>query len=113
MMQRYLLDSHVFLWLDAMDSRLRPEHLQILADPGNELILSAASIWELSIKRSLKRLSFAKAFGEAAKEKGIAILPVLTKHAEAVEGLPQHHRDPFDHMLIAQGAGRRAGACDA
>jgi PIN domain nuclease of toxin-antitoxin system len=102
MKQRYLLDSHVFVWLDTMDVRLRSEHVQTLADPENDLYLSTASIWELSIKRSLRRLNFDKPFADAAKEKGIMLLPVLAEHAEAVERLPRHHNDPFDHMLIAQ-----------
>jgi PIN domain nuclease of toxin-antitoxin system len=102
MRQRYLLDSHVFLWLDTLDSRLKPEHVRTLADPENDLYLSTASIWELSIKRSLRRLKFDKPFADAAKEKSITLLPILAEHAEAVEGLPRHHSDPFDHMLIAQ-----------
>ena len=102
MKQRYLLDSHVFLWLDTMDHRLRSEHVRTLADPENDLYLSTASIWELSIKRSLRRLNFAKPFADAAKAKGIVLLPVLAEHAEAIERLPRHHNDPFDHMLIAQ-----------
>jgi PIN domain nuclease of toxin-antitoxin system len=102
MKQRYLLDSHVFLWLDTLDHRLRAEHVQLLADPENELYLSTASIWELSIKRSLRRLKYDKPFADAAKEKGIALLPILAEHAEAVESLLRRHNDPFDHMLIAQ-----------
>jgi PIN domain nuclease of toxin-antitoxin system len=101
-MQRFLLDTHVFLWLDTLDPRLQKRHIAIMEDPANELYFSAASIWELTIKRASKRLEFTRPFAEAAAMKGIAILPVLAAHAEAIEMLPRHHSDPFDHMLVAQ-----------
>jgi PIN domain nuclease of toxin-antitoxin system len=101
-MQRFLLDSHVFLWLDTLDPRLNSRHLALMQDPANELYLSAASLWELANKRAVKRLEFNGSFAEAASANGIAVLPVLGSHAEAIETLPRFHNDPFDHMLVAQ-----------
>ena len=101
-MMRYLLDSHVFLWYDESHARLSAAHRELLDDSANELYLSVASIWELTIKRSLGRLAASARFRDSAKRLDIEIMAITVDHAEQIEGLPRHHSDPFDHMLIAQ-----------
>lgn len=99
---RYLFDSHAFLWYDNGDPRLGAANRARLDDPANELFLSVASIWELTIKRSLGKFNSAVNFRKTAESLQIGILPILIEHAETVESLPRLHRDPFDHMLVAQ-----------
>ena len=98
---RYLLDSHILVWLDDLD-RLPAPMREVLADRRDELYLSVASVWELTLKRAVGKLHFTGPFAEAAKRYQIALLPVKAEHAEEVERLPRFHRDPFDHMLLAQ-----------
>jgi PIN domain nuclease of toxin-antitoxin system len=98
---RYLLDSHTFLWYEG-GTQLNATHRALLDDSVNELYLSLASIWELTIKRSLGRLDSMTSFRREALRLEIQILPIMAEHAEAIERLPRHHNDPFDHLLIAQ-----------
>jgi len=102
---KLLLDTHAFLWFVIGDSRLsRPARRALEADEA-ELILSAASVWELAIKASLGRLTLPASVEEyiAGKvESGFGVLSVDWTHAAAVEKLPRHHRDPFDRLLVAQ-----------
>ena len=99
---RYLLDSHVFLWYNDGLSSLSRLHRTHLDDLQHELLLSAASLWELGIKRALGKLQFSGSFQAAARGMRVTLLPVTAEHAEAAEFLPRLHRDPFDHMLLAQ-----------
>ena len=100
-----LVDTHAFLWFMAGDSRLSGPARRALEDDDSEWWLSAASVWELSIKSSLKRLTLPAPAVDYITEKvqvGLRILPVEWVHAAAVERLPFHHRDPFDRLLVAQ-----------
>ena len=99
---RYLLDSHVFLWYDAGGPQLKSADRSLLDQASSELFLSAASLWELSIKRSIGRLERSSSFLESARRLRVNLLPVTGEQAEAIEGLPRLHGDPFDHLLIAQ-----------
>jgi PIN domain nuclease of toxin-antitoxin system len=99
---RYLLDSHVFLWYDEGNEKLKPQFTELLDNPEHELYLSAASLWELAIKRTLGRLKRETSFSSSARRLGIQVLPVTSQHAEEIEQLPRLHGDPFDHMLVAQ-----------
>lgn len=99
---RYLLDSHVFLWYKDRKSPLSRKHRDHLDDLQHELLLSVASIWELTIKRASGKLSFSGSFSTATQSSDIRVLSIQRQHAEEVEQLPRWHRDPFDHMLIAQ-----------
>lgn len=98
---RLLLDTHVVLWVLA-GSRISKQARTAIADPENMVHLSAASVWEVSIKRGLGRLTLPEHWLDAAQEQGIEILPITAEHALAVGDLPPHHRDPFDRMLVAQ-----------
>lgn len=102
---RLLLDTHAFLWFVTGDERLSPRVRRALTADDNELMLSAASVWEMAIKARLGRLTLPGTVKEYVAEKvagGFAILPIEWTHAAAVENLPLHHRDPFDRLIVAQ-----------
>ncbi|MGI4852535.1 MAG: type II toxin-antitoxin system VapC family toxin [Janthinobacterium lividum] len=95
-----LLDSHVFLWFLEADPRLGDGATRLI-ERRKHVYLSAASVWEFSIKAASGKLPLLK-FSALAVEKGLIPLPILAAHGEAVAHLPRLHRDPFDHMLLAQ-----------
>ena len=103
---KLLLDTHAFLWLVEGSPNLSTTARSALSDPRNDLYLSAASVWELAIKTGNKKLTLTDPLDLfLAKWVGayhIAVLPIETPHALAVATLPNHHRDPFDRILIAQ-----------
>jgi PIN domain nuclease of toxin-antitoxin system len=102
---RFLLDTHVFLWLLVEPERLGA-HLQSLEDPANELFLSAASSWEIAIKSELGRLELPddpqRYVPDSMRAIGVDPLSIDHGHALAVFDLPPHHSDPFDRLLVAQ-----------
>lgn len=98
---RYLLDSHIFLWFDD-PQQLSPSVREALDDENNQLYLSVASIWELTLKRALGKLHFTGPFAVAAAAYQIGVVPVRAEHVEATESLPRLHKDPLDHLLLAQ-----------
>jgi PIN domain nuclease of toxin-antitoxin system len=102
---KFLVDTHAFLWFVAGDARLSAAARNALEEDDSEWWLSAASVWELSIKSSLKRVVLPAPAVDYVAEKvhaGLRILSVEWAHAAAVERLPFHHRDPFDRLLVAQ-----------
>lgn len=102
---RILLDTHVLLWALIEPDRLNAEIRASLEDTGNEVLFSAASVWELAIKAGLGRAGFQVSPGEivdAARASGFVELPVRSEAALKVAALPHHHRDPFDRLLVAQ-----------
>jgi PIN domain nuclease of toxin-antitoxin system len=102
---RLLLDTHVLLWALANPRRLGKDARTAIEDPDNEVLFSAASIWEIAIKSSLKRTNFHVSVEEilsTAREIGLTELPVHSTAAAYTTKLPAHHRDPFDRILIAQ-----------
>lgn len=109
-MARYLIDSHIFLWARETPERLLAGERDALADSANEVAVSAATIWELSIKMALGRLTPLlnwrdlpqDYFARSAAALAIPILPVEAPEAEHVRTLPPIHDDPFDRLLIAQ-----------
>ncbi|MFZ5556241.1 MAG: type II toxin-antitoxin system VapC family toxin [Pseudomonadota bacterium] len=99
---RILVDTHLLLWWVA-GSRLPGKSGDLIRDPSNEVYVSAASVWEVAIKTRLGRLEVdPSAFASALTAGGFGELPVTSRHAAVVAGLPDHHRDPFDRMLVAQ-----------
>ncbi|MEM1431222.1 MAG: type II toxin-antitoxin system VapC family toxin [Pseudomonadota bacterium] len=102
---RLLLDTHVLLWAVLNDPRL--SEAQAEAITAGELYVSAASVWEIGIKRALSKLSVPAELFEIAVDAGCRPLPISWAHAEAAAALPMHHTDPFDRMLIAQARGER------
>jgi PIN domain nuclease of toxin-antitoxin system len=97
-----LLDTHAALWWLADDERLGPNAIEYLTDGANEVLLSAAVVWEVAIERALGKLDVPDDFAPTLLGAGAVGLPVTLQHASAVAELPAHHRDPFDRMLIAQ-----------
>ena len=102
----YLLDTHVWLWLLAAQERIQPALLSELHDRRNRLLLSAASSWEIAIKWAIGRVPLPESpltyVPDRMQRSGVLGLPVEHAHALQVSGLPRHHRDPFDRLLIAQ-----------
>ena len=96
-----LLDTHVLLWWLAGDA-LDDEAAARIADPATLVAVSAASVWEASIKSALGKLQVPSSLAEAAATSGFEPLPISPQHAERAGALPAHHRDPFDRMLVAQ-----------
>lgn len=98
---RLLLDTHIFLWWRQDSPRLNAEARAAIAT-AEAVFISAASAWEAAIKVSLGRLKLPEPFAAGAEASGFDPLPITFAHAEAVAGLPTHHRDPFDRLLVAQ-----------
>jgi len=102
---KLLLDTHAFLWFMAGDPRLSGTARRAIEDNEGELWLSAASVWEMAIKSSLRRLTLPARTSDYIADKvqrGLQILTIDWPVAAAVERLPFHHRDPFDRLIIAQ-----------
>ncbi len=99
---RLLLDSQVVIWSLQEPERLPAAVATAIREPANDVLVSVASIWELSIKQSIGKLTVAGDLREYLGLQSFTELPVLGDHAVAVRDLPRHHRDPFDRMLIAQ-----------
>ena len=98
---RLLLDAHPLLsWL--ADEGLTDQAGESIAGPGNLVMLSTATAWELSIKKALGKLSAPDDLEQQAEESGFSPPPISIAHALAAGRLPRHHDDPFDRMLIAQ-----------
>jgi PIN domain nuclease of toxin-antitoxin system len=102
---RILLDTHLLLWALGAPARLPAAAREAILDAANEVLFSAASIWEIAIKAGLGRADFRAnpvEIARAAVASGIDELPVRAQHAALTAQLPRHHRDPFDRLLVAQ-----------
>ena len=98
-----LLDTHVFLWAVDNNPNLSPAAREAIVDGHNIVYVSAATAWEISIKRSIGKLKIPESdYLEELRLHRLIPLSITTEHALAVENLPPHHKDPFDRMLIAQ-----------
>ena len=100
---RLLLDTHTLLWWLTDDPRLGRAARDLIADPANDVLVSAASLWEIQVKVRVGKLraDLADVLAEM-RDQGFDLLPVAPSHLLALGPLPQHHRDPWDHLLIAQ-----------
>ena len=103
---KYLIDTHTLLWIVGNNPKLSKKAKEIYLNPKNEICLSLASIWELSIKVGLKKLDLnlpLKAFVDIhIIGNNIQILKIKLNHIYQLEKLPLHHRDPFDRLIISQ-----------
>lgn len=103
---RLLLDTHAFIWWDNDQARLSPAARAACQDPANELLFSVASAWEMQVKYQLKKLKLhrplAEIIADQQRTNGISILEVTLDHVLALHQLPNHHKDPFDRLLISQ-----------
>ena len=101
MKERYLLDTHILLWALNNDPRLSDPHRAIFLS-NQQVVVSAISVLEIAIKKSLGKLTLAVDLLTLLRDRGIPILMMNEAHAARVEFLPMHHGDPFDRVLIAQ-----------
>lgn len=99
---KLLLDTHVVIWGLSDATRLPGPVREAITDVSNTVMLSAVTVWEVSIKAGTGKLRTASGWPRRLLDAGAVPLPVTLDHAEAVAGLPLHHRDPFDRMLVAQ-----------
>jgi len=102
---RLILDTHLLLWSAGPSPRLPRQVQRLIDDTGNELLFSAASLWEIAIKSALRRPDFrvdAALFRRNLLNNGYRELVITGEHAVAVASLPLLHRDPFDRILVAQ-----------
>jgi len=102
---KLLLDTHLLLWAAGEPDRLSAKARALLDNPDHELLFSAASLWEVAIKRGLGRADFqvdARLLRRGLLDNGYSELPIVSEHVVATENLPPIHKDPFDRVLVAQ-----------
>ena len=102
---KLLLDTHLLLWAAGVPNQLSVGALRLIDNPANDLLFSAASIWEVAIKRGLGRSDFQvdpRVLRRGLLDNGYSELPILSEHVVAIESLPPIHKDPFDRLLVAQ-----------
>jgi PIN domain nuclease of toxin-antitoxin system len=97
-----LLDTHILLWWLSDDPHLPPAAREAIALPDSEVLVSAATVWEIAIKKAAGRLEVPDDLLEAIGANDFETLPITAIHAVLAGELPPHHSDPFDRMLIAQ-----------
>jgi len=96
-----LLDTHVLLWW-LQGAPISEEAAEKIGDTANDVIVSAATVWELSIKRQLGKVDMPPDLVDQCRSEGFALLAIDARHADRAGSLPLHHADPFDRMLVAQ-----------
>jgi PIN domain nuclease of toxin-antitoxin system len=102
---KLLLDTHILLWASGQPERLPAKARKLLSNPRNELLFSAASLWEIAIKRNLGRPDFntdPRHLRRGLLDNGYIELPVTSEHAVSLDALLPLHKDPFDRLLLAQ-----------
>jgi len=100
-----LLDTHLLLWAAGNPERLSKKARALIEKNEHELFFSSGSLWEIVIKRNLGRDDFkvdARVLRRGLLDNGYSELPIASEHVVAIDGLPQHHKDPFDRVLVAQ-----------
>jgi len=102
---KFLLDTHLLLWIAGDTKRLSAKARKLITEPTSELFFSAASLWEIAIKRGLGRDDFkvdARLLRRGLLDNGYREIPIGSEHAVAIDSLPPIYKDPFNRMLIAQ-----------
>ncbi len=103
---KYLLDTHAFIWLDSDPDKLSAKVVELCSNSENQLLLSIASVWEMQIKIQLGKLKLPASLAETITGQqaanAIQLLPIELPHVLELSSLPDHHKDPFDRLLIAQ-----------
>jgi PIN domain nuclease of toxin-antitoxin system len=103
-----LLDAHTLIWWLAADETLAQDARAAIGDADNDVVVSAATVWELAMKRAKGKISVDDNLTDAIATAGFESLPVTSGDAERASRLPAHHQDPFDRILIAQAQRLRA-----
>jgi PIN domain nuclease of toxin-antitoxin system len=102
---KLLLDTQILLWAAGVPERLPTGARKLLTDARNELLFSAASLWEIAIKHTLGRDDFRvepRLLRRGLRDNGYTELPITSEHAVSIDSLPPLHKDPFDRLLLAQ-----------
>lgn len=102
---RLLIDTHILIWALEGSAQLSPRAKELLLDPEHEHWVSTASIWEIAIKASIRKLTLSRPLGDLEKgilAAGFRVLDISIRHAVAVSEIELRHNDPFDRMLLAQ-----------
>lgn len=102
---KYLIDTHVLIWFSEGDRRLPERIRRLILDRGNQRFVSHASIWEMTIKQSISKLTLQHSLSKyenLLQQNHFTMLPSAFPHFEVLATLPFHHQDPFDRLMIAQ-----------
>lgn len=100
---KLLLDTHALLWWLADDRQLGRRARELVEDPANDVLVSMVSLWEIAVKIRIGKLEAdVGEITDAVQREGFIMLDIGVAHLLTLAGLPMHHRDPFDHLLIAQ-----------
>ena len=99
---RYLVDTNIFIWWMEKNRRLSKNIFNLLSNPQNQIVLSVASIWEIIIKKTKKKLKTPKDVEGGIKASGFMPINIEMSHVLGVEKLPMYHKDPFDRILVSQ-----------
>jgi PIN domain nuclease of toxin-antitoxin system len=101
----YLIDTHILIWFIEGNEKLSKQAQALIANPSNDIYISQASLWEMTIKISIGKLSLSISLSELEQflsDNQFQILDAKFRHYEILQNLPFHHQDPFDRMIIAQ-----------
>ncbi|NJL78781.1 MAG: type II toxin-antitoxin system VapC family toxin [Richelia sp. RM2_1_2] len=99
---KFLLDTHTLIWWLANDKTLSEKAIKVITNPDNIIFVSAASAWEIAIKKQIGKLTAPDDLETQIEQKDFHSLPINISHAVYIEKLPLHHHDPFDRIIIAQ-----------
>ncbi len=99
---RLLLDAHTLLWATASSAKLQEAARDAISDLNNDVFVSIATAWELSIKSNIGKITLPPRFFEQIEQAGYQFLPISLEHIQHYQSLPLHHRDPFDRILVSQ-----------
>jgi PIN domain nuclease of toxin-antitoxin system len=105
---KLLLDTHAAVWYLTADSRLGPDARSAIGSQSNQTLVSAVVVWEIAIKRALGKLPIDQNYLRLLLDHGAEPLSISVEHARGVDGLPRHHTDPFDRLLVVQAQAERA-----
>lgn len=104
-----MLDTHVLLWWLQDNSRLGQRARSFIADPDSQILVSVATPWEISVKHRIGKMDGSgAAVMDALTDQGMTIVDLKPAHLKVLEAMPLHHRDPFDHLIIAQAVAEQA-----
>ncbi len=99
---KFLIDTHIVLWWYFDSSKLTPVHRRAIADETNEILVSAAAIWEIEVKRRNGKLKCPMDMMERIRDDGFTILPIRADHLVPLRTIPLIHNDPFDRIMVCQ-----------
>ncbi len=99
---KLLLDTHILLWWLSQNQKLLPTEKEIITDPDNLILISAATAWEIVVKKMIGKLEAPDDLPAALAANNFLELPITIKHSQKLYQLPLHHQDPFDRIMVAQ-----------